>query len=96
MLLLQGQPFLSVFILVDRGDAAFELVIVSNAAIVQGHLMRGHRGQMGVGQARWIVPYAVGDLVALVTVLTTDLLPGGGGGRRRCSRCEFGDGITMV
>lgn len=93
MLLLQGQPFLSVFILVDRGDAAFEL---GNAAIVQGHLMRGHRGQMGVGQARWIVPYAVGDLVALVTVLTTDLLPGGGGGRRRCSRGELGDGITMV
>jgi len=91
MLLLEGEPFLGVLVLVDGRDAALEL---GDAAIVEGHLMRRHRRQMGVGQTRGIVPYAVGDLVALVAVLAADLLPGGR--RRRRARGELVDGVTVV
>lgn len=52
VLLLQRESFLGVLVLVDRRDAALEL---GDAAIVKVHLMRGHRRQMGVGQAR-VVP----------------------------------------
>lgn len=92
VLLLEGEPLLGVLVLVDRGDAALEL---GDAAGVEGHLVRGDRGEVGAGQPRGIVPDAVGDLVALVAVLAADLLPGGGRRRRR-PRGELGDGVAVV
>jgi len=92
VLLLQRQPLLGVLVLVDGGDAAFEL---SDAAIVaEVHVMR-HRGQMGVGQTHVVAPHAVGHLVAglLAAVLAADLLLGRGRGR---PGVELGDGVSVV